>query len=114
MRLETVVGWRDVRSPGDVTYAERPTRDGSALYAPMALRDPFAIGLAQQMVEERQFFRSEETRMKEGGFRVTAGLLHSQSQYEELKKLRVLLSVCRCRRISRISFSVTRRTGCSH
>ena len=87
MRLETVIGWRDVRYPGDVTYAERPTRDGSALYAPMAILDPFSIGLAQQMLEEQQFFRSEETRMKEGGFRVTAGLLHTQSQYARLKKL---------------------------
>lgn len=87
MRLETVVGWRDVRFPGDVTYAERPTRDASVLYAPMAVRDPYAIGLAQQMVEERQFFRSEEGRMKEGGFRVTAGLLHTPTQYEALKKL---------------------------
>ena len=67
MRLETVVGWRDVRFPGDVTYAERPTRDASVLYAPMAVRDPYAIGLVQQMVAEWQFFRSEEGRMKEGG-----------------------------------------------
>ena len=42
---------------------------------------------AQEAFRSSEFFRSEEGRMKEGGFRVTAGLLHTPTQYEALKKL---------------------------
>lgn len=86
MRLETVVGWRDTAYPGDVVYAQRPNRDGSAIQAVAATLDPYAIGLAQQMFDDKQFFRSVEHQMKEGGFRVTFGLLHTPDQYELLQK----------------------------
>lgn len=85
MRAETVVGWRDVHFPGDVTYGERPTRDASALYSVAATLDRESIGYAQQMFADNQFFASVRDQMKEGGLRVTSGLLGVPDQYELLK-----------------------------
>ncbi|MBS1368484.1 MAG: hypothetical protein HPZ91_00885 [Lentisphaeria bacterium] len=86
MRMETVIGWRDTTFPGDVTYAQRPSRDASVLQATAATLDPYAVGLVRQMFGQRQFFPSVEHQLKEGGFRVTFGLLHTPEQYKLLKK----------------------------
>ncbi len=87
MRIESVIGWRDTKSPGDVCYAQRPTRDASPLQAPLAVGDAYSIGLVQQMLAEGQFFRSVAHQMEEGGFRVTFGWLHTPGEYAALKKL---------------------------
>jgi len=86
MRIETVVGWRDEHYPGDVCYGERTTWDASPLYAAAATLDPDAVGYAQQMFADNQFFESiRENINKENGLRVTTGLLGIPDQYQLLK-----------------------------
>ena len=87
MRIEAVVGWRDSgHYPGNVAYAERPTWDASPLYAVTATLDPDAIGYAQQMFADGQFFISLERQMAQANnLRVTAGLLDVPDQYELIK-----------------------------
>ena len=86
MRAETIVGWRDSHYPGDVTYSERPSWDGSALYAAAMTLDPEAIGAVQQMFADNQFFASVENSLKDNmGLRVVAGMLGVPDQYEVLR-----------------------------
>jgi hypothetical protein len=87
MRIESVVGWRDSgHYPGNVAYAERSTWDASSLYEPAATLDANAIGYAQQMFADNQFFISLERQMTQANnIRVTAGLLGAPDEYELLK-----------------------------
>ncbi len=86
MRIESVVGWRDEHYPGDVCYGERTTWDASPLYTAAATLDPDAVGYAQQMFADNQFFESiKENTDKQGGLRTTTGLLGIPDQYELLK-----------------------------
>ena len=87
MRIEGVVGWRDGgHYPGNVAYGERSTWDASSLYAVAATLDPDAIGYAQQMFADGQFFISLERQMAQANnLRVTAGLLGVPDQYEIVK-----------------------------
>ena len=85
MRMETVVGWRDTHYPGDVTYAQRPSWDGTPLQIVAVTLHPQLVGFAQQMFADNQFFSSLEKSMREKSFRVTAGLLHVPEQYELVK-----------------------------
>jgi hypothetical protein len=86
MRAETIIGWRDAHWPGQVTYGERVSWDGSAIYSAAATLDPHSVGYAQQMFEDNQFFKTLDQQMKEQrGFRVTAGLLPVPDDYEALK-----------------------------
>jgi hypothetical protein len=87
MRIEAVVGWRDSgHYPGNVAYGERPTWDASPLYEAAATLDPEAVGYAQQMFEDNQFFSSLEGQMAQNNsLRVTAGLLGVPDQYELIK-----------------------------
>ena len=84
MRIEAVVGWRDAgHYPGNVAYAQRATWDASTLYAVAATLDPAAVGYAQQMFADGQFFSSLERQMAQNhSLRVTAGLLGVPEQYE--------------------------------
>lgn len=86
MALETVVGWRDSHYPGDITYAQRTAWDGGPLDTPAATLDPALIGYGQQMLEDNQFFAAMSERMKDRGFRVTAGLLAAPDSYEAIKR----------------------------
>jgi hypothetical protein len=87
MRAETIVGWRDGgHYPGNVLYAERPTWDASPLYAAAATLDPDALGYAQQMFDDNQFFSSLERQMAQANnLRVTAGLLAVPDDYRLIK-----------------------------
>ena len=85
MRMETPVGWRDAHYPGDVTYAQRPTWDGSPVDAAAATLDPYLVGYVQQMLADNQFFASVREHMKDRGFRVTAGLLEVPDGYATVK-----------------------------
>ena len=87
MRIESVVGWRDSgHYPGNVAYAERSTWDASALYEPAAALDANAVGCAQQMFGDNQFFISLERQMGQASnIRVTAGLLDAPDAYELIK-----------------------------
>ena len=85
MRAETIVGWRDVHYPGSLTCGERPGWEGSAIYAAAATLDPRAVGFAQQMFADRQFFQITAEQMRERSLRVTASLLGVPEQYEILR-----------------------------
>lgn len=85
MALETVVGWRDVHYPGDITYGQRTTWDAGPLETAAATLDPALVAYAQQMLEDNQFFAAVRERMKTGGIRVTAGLLDTPDEYELIK-----------------------------
>ncbi|MBA3936687.1 MAG: hypothetical protein H0X38_04435 [Planctomycetes bacterium] len=87
MRIETVVGWRDTHYPGDVTYGERAGWEGSALYAAASAPDAAAIGIAQQLFADHQFFRTVADEMKEKSLRVTRTLLHIPDEYAALSAL---------------------------
>jgi hypothetical protein len=87
MRIEAVVGWRDGgHYPGNVAYGERSTWDASSLYAAAATLDSEAVGYAQQMFDDHQFFISLERQMAQANsIRVTAGLLGVPDQYALVK-----------------------------
>jgi hypothetical protein len=87
MRAETVIGWRDDHFPGDVTYAQRDTWDSSGLAAAAVTLEPHLTGGVQQMFNDNQFFQSVADRVKEGGWRVTAGLLDIPDHYTLLQSL---------------------------
>jgi hypothetical protein len=83
MRIEGVVGWRDEgHYPGNIAYAERPSWDGTPLYVVAQSLDPMLVGYAQQMFDDNQFFATVEKTLKEGGLRVTAGMLDLPDQYD--------------------------------
>ena len=84
MRLETVIGWRDMQFPGDVTYVQRPESGASVLQAAAAALDPYSTGIVQQMFGERQFFPSLDRQMEDREFRTTFGLLHVPEHYRLL------------------------------
>ncbi|HSU68343.1 MAG TPA: hypothetical protein VLJ39_15800, partial [Tepidisphaeraceae bacterium] len=85
MRLETVVGWRDVHFPGPVVYAERSGGEGSPLRIPAATLDPALIGYVQEMFTDNQFFALVDAQIKTPGFRSTVGLLQIPDDYALLK-----------------------------
>ncbi|TAK98042.1 MAG: hypothetical protein EPO07_12470 [Verrucomicrobia bacterium] len=84
MRLEQVVGWRDNHFPGYLTYAQRATRDASALQAAAITLDPQLAGCAQQMIADNQFFTSEVEAMEDKAqpLRTTIGRLETPEQYK--------------------------------
>ncbi len=85
MVQETIVGWRDVHFPGDVTYDQRPSWDGSPFEVAAATLDPKLLGYGQQMLADNQFFAAIDRQMEEKGFRVTFGLLGVPERYEAIK-----------------------------
>ena len=84
---ETVVGWRDTHYPGDVTYAQRPSWDGTPLEVACATGDPQIVGYCQQMLEDHQFFNILKKTMENKGSRTTFGMLAVPVQYEKIKEL---------------------------
>jgi hypothetical protein len=75
MVQETAVGWRDVHYPGDVTYTQRPSWDGSPVEAAAITLDPHLLGGVQQMIGDKQLFPTLAETMDEKGFRTTFSLL---------------------------------------
>lgn len=85
MRQEVIVGWRDDHYPGPVVYAQKATRESGTLEAAAFTMNSKLIAYCHQMFNDNQFFYSLEEKMKESGFRVTAGLLNTPEQYELIK-----------------------------
>lgn len=85
MVQETIVGWRDVHFPGDVTYDQRPSWDGSPFEVAAATLDARLVGYAQQMLADNQFFASVQNAVQGEGFRTTFGLLGIPQRYESIK-----------------------------
>jgi hypothetical protein len=84
MRLETGVGWRDTHFPGPVTYAERSGLDETPIYAAAVTLDPPAVGAAQQMFADHQFFDSIKHLLDQRQLRADFGLLTVPDDYETL------------------------------
>ncbi|HEY5569912.1 MAG TPA: hypothetical protein VIK42_00380 [Bacteroidales bacterium] len=84
MRMESVVGWRDGgHYPGDIVYGDRGMGwDATPLMTASMTLDPRALGMAQQMFRDNQFFACVEEKMKENGIRVSKSLLYIPTQYE--------------------------------
>jgi hypothetical protein len=85
MVQETIVGWRDVHFPGDVTYDQRPSWDGSPFEVAAATLDPRLVGYAQQMLADNQFFACVGNAVEGSGFRTTFGLMGIPARYEAIK-----------------------------
>lgn len=97
MVQETAVGWRDVHVPGNVTYTQRPTWDGSPLEVAAATMDPQLLGGVDQMFADNQFYDSIQKQMSDKSTRITYGLLGLPSCFERLQgrpfsKLRLPMS----------------------
>ena len=86
MVMETSVGWRDTHYPGDVTYDQRPSWDGSPFEVAAHTLDPQLVGHAQQMLEDNQFFFAIAKQLEQtNGFRITFGLMGVPDRYEIIK-----------------------------
>jgi len=85
MRLETVVGWRDTHFPGDVTYAQRATWDGTPVEVAALTLDPKIIGYVQQMLAENQFYAAVADHLRNANFRIINGVLTLPDDYEAVR-----------------------------
>ena len=83
MRRETAVGWRDPTLSGPVTYLEHSAPLRPALLS----REPHAIGAAQQMLTDNQFFASVADMLDDRRFRPDFTLLTLPDDYEALRRL---------------------------
>jgi hypothetical protein len=85
MRIESIVGWRDMHYPGDIVYGERPSWDATALYEAAATLNETSVGYARQMLDDNQFFASIARMLQEKTLRQTAGLLGAPDQYDAIQ-----------------------------
>lgn len=86
MRLESMVGWRDDRFPGVITYAQKATWDAGMLDATTRLKDSRLIGFSQRAISEGHFAESLSNQLNERSLRVTAGLLNTPNEYDWVVK----------------------------
>ncbi len=82
--LETAVGWRDTKLPGDIIYGQRASRDASPFKTAVDTNDPLAVGLAKQQIADGQFFPALEHAMTENTLRTTIGLLNTPDHYDAI------------------------------
>lgn len=85
MRLATGIGWRDTHFPGGITYAQREGLDETGIYAAAVTLDPPAVGAAQQMFDDNQFFASIARLVKDRRLRADYGLLSVPDDYAKLQ-----------------------------
>ncbi|MEE4454556.1 hypothetical protein [Novosphingobium resinovorum] len=77
MRMMSDVGWRDLKSPGEVTYLQRPRPGaGSPFEAAVFTDDPQLVGYAQQMIGDNALWPSLAATLADRSFRTTYGLLN--------------------------------------
>jgi len=88
MRMEAVVGWRDGgHYPGDIVYGDRGAAwDATPLMTAAATLDSRAIGMAQQMMKDNQFFSMVAQKLETKNMRGTRSLLHIPDEYELIIK----------------------------
>ncbi len=82
MQMQTVIGWRDWKYPGGLTYDQFPARDSGPLDVAAATLDPVLLGWGQQMIEDNQLFGSLRHRAKGNGFNVMMAILVAPRSYE--------------------------------
>lgn len=81
MRMETVIGWRDMGLIGPVVYGAKSARDASSLAPAAVAQDTWSIGYAQQMLSDNQFFSSVLEHLQGGGLRQTLCLIDTPDDY---------------------------------
>lgn len=84
-RAEAVVGWRDGNHyPGDIMYGDRGTAwDATPLLTAATTLDRKAIGIAQQMLKDNQFFSLIAKKLSDAGnIRNLQSCLHVPDEYE--------------------------------
>ena len=81
MRIETVVGWRDLKLIDSIAYGPRFGRDGSSLRIAALTKDPKLMGYAQQELADHQFQATLRKRLEEKGLRDTIGLMDLPDDY---------------------------------
>ena len=64
MRIETVIGWRDWHYPGGIAYGQIASRDGGPLEIAAATLDPVMLGYGQQIIADKQYFKTLKERAK--------------------------------------------------
>lgn len=85
MRLETVIGWRDIGLPGPVIYAARSTREGSELLSPILTLDKRLVGALQQMAADNQLFVPIDGVARDRGWDQSLTAMVIPDLYEKLK-----------------------------
>lgn len=75
MRMETVIGWRDMGLIGPVVYGAKFARDASSLSPAAVAQDAWSVGYAQQMLSDNQYFPCVQDHLQGGGLRETLGLI---------------------------------------
>lgn len=86
MRYETVVGWRDMRYPGGITYGQKGDAN-SALQSAVLTGDPRLIGYAQQMIADNQYFETLKARTADRRLEWAIGIMADVGYYAALQKL---------------------------
>ena len=84
-RAEAVVGWRDGNHyPADIIYGDRGTAwDATPLLSASTTLDKNAIGIAQQMLRDNQFFSLVAQKLSDvGNIRNLQSCLHIPDEYE--------------------------------
>ncbi|WP_372807848.1 hypothetical protein [Pontiella sp.] len=87
MNLETLIGWRDWKYPGDVIYDQYNGRDSGPFDVAVATGDPVLLGYGQQMLEDRQYFAALKERMEDSRINYKTYLLSVPETYEKNTKL---------------------------
>lgn len=87
MRMEALVGWRDFgHYPAEIAYAERGlASESTPLMMAYITKDPEFIGMAQQMLDDNQFFNMVRTKLGTSNARAMRGLMHIPEQYKMIK-----------------------------
>ncbi|MDF7799239.1 hypothetical protein P4C99_07170 [Pontiellaceae bacterium B1224] len=85
MRMEAVVGWRDFKFPGYVSYGQAVNRESLPCGVAAAVLDPVLIGYAQQVFEDHQFAALLKFVMKNKGFKTTLALMDVPYIYETIR-----------------------------
>jgi hypothetical protein len=81
MRMETVIGWRDVAYPGEVVYVQRSSVDGDALRTTVIFQDPALIGYSQQMMADNQYYTLVQSQISNHASRNNLNVLSMPGDY---------------------------------
>ena len=87
MRLASPIDNRTAHYPGFLAYGVADVREDWEMEIPALLKDPAVTALAQQCLEDHQYFALLERRLKDGLPTTIRGLLHAVDDYETVKAL---------------------------
>ncbi len=87
MRMEVVIGWRDVIYPGEVVYVQRSSVDGDALRITAMLQDPALIGYLQQMMADNQYYALVQGQISNSSSRNNLNVLSIPGEYSTFQAL---------------------------